>query len=210
MRGFRQIEALKLACFTEQGERERWEYLLCPPHLSLMCRYLKRSGSGRGCTVVAEMLSTCAHKGICSVLFGGPSFSVSVGNERGLLFKWMWQRLQWTISALSPPWTTLNCAEATWNKGLVLLHCQGPIGSLSVQIWATKHNSKASLCSWLFDNNPVMCVSCPITAEILAFKHCKAILCLSHGMRISIVVAGSTTGRFSQHAVSSAEILLMW
>lgn len=48
MRGFRQIKALKSACFTEQGERESWEYLLCLPHLSLMCRYLKRRGSGGG------------------------------------------------------------------------------------------------------------------------------------------------------------------
>lgn len=146
MRGFRQIKALKSAYFTEQGERESWEYLLCLPHLSLMCRYLKRRGSGGGCTVVAEMLSTCAHKGICSVLFGGPSFSVSVGNERGLLFKWMWQRLQWTISApLHCPRTTLDHAEAIWNKGFVLPHCQGPVCGLQLQICANKHNSEASL-----------------------------------------------------------------
>lgn len=81
MRSFRQIKASKLAHFTEQGERESWEYLLCPLHLSLMCRYLKRRGSGKGCTVVAEMLSTCTHKGICPVLFGGPSFSVLVMKE---------------------------------------------------------------------------------------------------------------------------------
>lgn len=59
MRDFRQIKALKLACSTEQGERESWEYLLSPVHLSLMCRFLKRRGSGwrvhHGCRNVEHL-----------------------------------------------------------------------------------------------------------------------------------------------------------
>lgn len=173
MRGFRQIKALKSACFTEQGERESWEYLLCPPHLSLMCRYLKRRGSSGGCTLVAEMLSTWAHKGICSVLFGGPSFSVSVGNERGLLFKWMWQRLQWTIRAPpplppGPHWTMLKQSEI---KVLSFCIVEGQYVAYMCRFVPTNTTVKpvCGALMWLLDNSG-MCTSCQSTAEILAFS----------------------------------------
>lgn len=166
MRGFRQIKALKLACFTEWGERESWEYLLCRPHLSLMCRYLKRRRSGRECTVVTEMLSTCAHKGICSVLSGGPSFSVSVGNERGLLFKWMWQRLQWTISApslpLGPHWTMLKQSEI---KVLSFCIVKGQNVAYMCRFAPTNTTVKPVYASliWLWDSNTGVSTSCQTT-----------------------------------------------
>ena len=53
MRGFAQIKDLVRARFTEWEKKESWGYPLCPRHLSLMCRYLKRRGSGGG--------HTCGH-----------------------------------------------------------------------------------------------------------------------------------------------------
>lgn len=159
MRGFAQIKALKLACLAEWGERESWEYPLCPPpslppctSFTLRAGIWKGEGSSSG---RRKTSSTCAHKEICSALSGGPSFSVSVNNERGLLFKWMWQSPQWTIRALSPPhrrrhhhWTTLDCLEAIWNKASAPLCCGGPACGLcapsGANIW---WNRRVCLCS---------------------------------------------------------------
>ena len=59
MRGFAQIKDLVQARFTEWEKKESWGYPLCPRHLSLMCRYLKRRGSGGGHTCGRpETLST--------------------------------------------------------------------------------------------------------------------------------------------------------
>lgn len=128
--------------------------LSLPPRTSFTLRagIWKGEGSSGG---RRKTSSTCAHKEICSALSGGPSFSVSVNNERGLLFKWMWQSPQWTIRALSPPhrrrhhhWTTLDCLEAMWNKGSAPLCCGGPACGLCAPSGANMWwNRRVRLCS---------------------------------------------------------------
>lgn len=201
--------------------------LSLPPRTSFTLRagIWKGEGSSGG---RRKTSSTCAHKEICSALSGGPSFSVSVNNERGLLFKWMWQSPQWTIRALSPPhrrrhhhWTTLDCLEAMWNKGSAPLCCGGPACGLcapsGANIW---WNRRVRLCSSdavalllveMFVIHMIRCSERKKLHKIKAKKKITFFLSWSAARRgFCTMVAGSAAGRFLSMLSAQHTCCFLW